>query len=54
MVSLERAVELGDTMGMSARRTQREALRVVADNPGVGRGDVCQLMQLLENNKFDP
>src|SRR6202011_3693549 len=37
MVSLERARELGDAMGMPARRTQSEAFRVVANNPGVAR-----------------
>ena len=53
MVSLERARELGDAMGMPARRTQSEAFRVVANNPGVARVAFGQLMQLLENNKFD-
>jgi alkylhydroperoxidase family enzyme len=53
MVSLERAVELGDAMGMPPRRTQSEAFRVVANNPGVARVAFSQLMQLLENNKFD-
>src|ERR1700680_1708948 len=53
MVSLERARELGDAMGMPARRTQSEAFRVVANNPGVARVAFSQLMQLLENNKFD-
>ena len=33
MVSLERARELGDAMGMPARRTQSEAFRVLANNP---------------------
>src|SRR3981189_1872485 len=53
MVSLERARELGDAMGMPARRTQSEAFRVLANNPGVARVAYSQLMQLLENNKFD-
>src|ERR1700676_5703516 len=53
MVSLERARVLGDAMGMPARRTQSEAFRVVANNPGVARVAFGQLMQLLENNKFD-
>jgi hypothetical protein len=52
MVSLERARELGDAMGMPARRTQSEAFRVVANNPGVARVALGQLMQLLENNKL--
>jgi alkylhydroperoxidase family enzyme len=53
MVSLDRARELGDAMGMPARRTQSEAFRTVANNPGVARVAFGQLMQLLENNKFD-
>ena len=53
MVSLERARELGEAMGMPARRTQSEAFRVLANNPGVARVAYSQLMQLLENNKFD-
>ncbi len=53
MVSLERARELGDAMGLPAHRTQSEAFRVVANNPGVARVAFSQLMQLLENNKFD-
>src|ERR1700746_1354141 len=53
MVSLERARELGEAMGMPARRTQSEAFRAVANNPGVARVAYSQLMQLLENNKFD-
>jgi alkylhydroperoxidase family enzyme len=40
-------------MGMPERRTQSEAFRVVANNPGVARVAFGQLMQLLENNKFD-
>ena len=54
MVSLERARELGDAMGMPARRTQSEAFRVLANNPGVARVAYSQLIQLLENDKFDP
>ena len=53
MVSPERARDLGEAMGMPARRTQSEAFRVVANNPGVARVAFGQLMQLLENNKFD-
>src|SRR4029077_21130663 len=53
MVSLERARELGEAMGMPARRTQSEAFRVMANNPGVARVAYGQLIQLLENNKFD-
>src|SRR5438874_9530001 len=53
MVSPERARELGEAMGMPARRTQSEAFRTVANNPGVARVAFGQLMQLLENNKFD-
>src|SRR6202140_4196277 len=53
MVSLERARDLGEAMGMSTRRTQSEAFRTVANNPGVARVAFSQLMQLLENNKFD-
>ena len=53
MVSADRARELGDAMGMPARRTQSEAFRTVANNPGVARVAFSQLMQLLENNKFD-
>lgn len=53
MVSPERARELGEAMGMPAHRTQSEAFRVVANNPGVARVAFGQLMQLLENNKFD-
>jgi hypothetical protein len=37
MVSLERARELGEAMGLPARRTQSEAFRVLANNPGVAR-----------------
>jgi len=53
MVSLERARELGEAMGMPARRTQSEAFRVMANNPGVARVAYGQLIQLLENNKLD-
>ena len=53
MVSLDRARELGDAMGMPARRTTSEAFRTVANNPGVARVAFSQLMQLLENNKLD-
>jgi alkylhydroperoxidase family enzyme len=53
MVSLERARELGEAMGMPAARTRSEAFRTVANNPGVARVAFSQLMQLLENNKFE-
>src|SRR4029077_14358991 len=53
MVSLERARDVGEAMGMPARRTQSEAFRTVANNPGVARVAFSQLMQLLENNRFD-
>jgi alkylhydroperoxidase family enzyme len=53
MVSLERARELGEAMGMPARRTQSEAFRTLANNPGVARVAYTQLIQLLENNKLD-
>src|SRR5260370_39724558 len=53
MISLDRARELGEVMGMPARRTQSEAFRVLANNPGVARVAYSQLIQLLENNKFD-
>jgi alkylhydroperoxidase family enzyme len=53
MVSLEHARELGQAMGLPARRTQSEAFRVVANNPGVARVAFSQLLQLLENNTFD-
>ena len=53
MVSLERARELGEAMGMPARRTQSEAFRVITNNPGVARVAYGQLLQLLENNKLD-
>ena len=53
MVSPERARDVGEAMGMPARRTGSEAFRVVANNPGVARVAFGQLMQLLENNKLD-
>ena len=53
MVSAEQARALGEALGMPARRTQSEAFRVVANNPGVARVAFSQLMQLLENNKLD-
>ena len=53
MVPIERAREFGDAMGMPARRTGSEAFRTVANNPAVARVAFSQLMQLLENNKFD-
>ena len=53
MVSLERAREIGEAMGLPARRTQSEAFRTVANNPGVARVAFSQLLQLLENNRFD-
>src|SRR5215213_9770052 len=53
MVPLERARELGEAMGLPARRTQSEAFRVLANNPGVARVAYNQLIQLLENNTFD-
>src|SRR2546421_5693951 len=52
VVSLERARELGEAMGLPARRTESEAFRVLANNPGVARVAYSQLIQLLENNKF--
>lgn len=53
MVPLARARELGEAMGIPARRTTSEAFRTVANNPGVARVAFSQLMQLLENNRFD-
>jgi alkylhydroperoxidase family enzyme len=53
MIPLERARELGEAMGIPTRRTQSEAFRVMANNPGVARVAYNQLIQLLENNKFD-
>ena len=53
MVPLERARVLGEAMGLPARRTQSEAFRVVANSPGVARVAFAQLLQLLENNRFD-
>ena len=43
MISLERARDLGEAMGMPARRTQSEAFRVVSNNPGVARVAYNQL-----------
>ena len=48
IVSPERACELGEAMGLPARRTQSEAFRVLANNPGVARVAYSQLIQLLE------
>src|ERR1044072_3184680 len=53
MVSLERARELGEAMGLPARRTQSEAFSVLANNPGGARVAYNQLIQLLENNNRD-
>ena len=53
MVSLECARKLGEAMGLPARRTQSEAFRVLANNPGVAQVAYSQLIQLLENNKLD-
>src|SRR6202040_1532722 len=53
MVPPERAREIGETLGMPEWRPQSEAFRVVANNPGVARVAFSQLMQLLENNRFD-
>ncbi len=53
MVPLEQARKLGEAMGLPARRTQSEAFRVVANNPGVARVAFSQLRQLLDNNTFD-
>jgi alkylhydroperoxidase family enzyme len=53
MIPLERARELGEAMGMPARRTQSEAFRILANNPGVARVAYNQLVQLLESNKLD-
>ena len=52
-VSLEHARELGEAMGLPARRTQSGAFRVLANNPAVARVTYSQLIQLLENNKLD-
>ena len=46
LVSLEHARELGEAMGLPARRTQSEAFRVLANNPGVARVAYSQLIQL--------
>ena len=53
MVPPERARELGEAMGLPARRTQSEAFRTLVNNPGVARVAYGQLLQLLENNTFD-
>jgi alkylhydroperoxidase family enzyme len=53
MVSPEQARQLGEAMGLPARRTQSEAFRVIANNPGVARVAYGQLLQLLENNQLD-
>lgn len=53
MIPLDRARALGEAMGLPARRTQSEAFRVVANNPGVAGVAFTQLAQLLENNTFD-
>ncbi len=52
MVSLEPARELDEAMGLPARRTQSEAFRVLANNPGVARVAYSQLIPLLENDKL--
>jgi len=54
MVSPEKPRELGDAMGMPARRTRSEAFRVAANNPGVARVAFTQLMQLLETPRTPP
>jgi hypothetical protein len=43
MVSLEGALELGEAMGLPARRTQSEAFRALANNPGVARDNADRL-----------
>lgn len=53
MIALDRARDLGEAMGMPARRAQSEAFRVVANNPGVARVVFSQLIQLLEHNTLD-
>src|SRR5947207_3870719 len=53
MLSRERAAERGEARGMPAHRTQSEAFRTLANNPGVARVAYTQLIQLLENNKLD-
>jgi len=53
MVSAKQARELGEAMGIAPRRTESGAFRVLANNPGVARVAYTQLIQLLENNKFD-
>ena len=46
IVSLERAREFGEAMGLPARRAQSEAFRVLANNPGVARVAYSQLTSL--------
>lgn len=53
MVSAERAREIGAAAGLPERRTQSEAFRTVANNPGVAGVAFNQLLQLLENNTLD-
>ncbi len=53
MVTPQRAADIGSATGLPAHRTQSEAFRVVANNPGVARVAFFQLIQLLENNTFD-
>ena len=53
MVSAERAREVGAAAGLPERRTQSEAFRTVANNPGVAGVAFNQLLQLLENNTLD-
>ncbi|MFL5282578.1 MAG: carboxymuconolactone decarboxylase family protein [Rhodopila sp.] len=53
MVSAERAREVGVAAGLPERRTQSEAFRTVANNPGVAGVAFAQLLQLLENNTLD-
>src|SRR5262249_1047918 len=53
MIPMERARELGEAMGMPARRTQSEAFRILANNPGVARVAINQLGKLVWRNKLD-
>ena len=53
MVSAERAREAGAAAGLPERRTQSEAFRTVANNPGVAGVAFTQLLQLLENNTLN-
>ena len=48
MVSLQRARELGDAIGMPERRTTSEAFCIVANNPGVARGGVQSIDAVAE------